>query len=373
MSSTTTRGAPAGGSRRMQRTIPPVLAGRLGLPGRPQRRRARPIPTTLVLRPRLPSRRRGRDHPGAASETQTFLGSGPAARPPGLHLGRRHEATAGQTNRDQAGNQLFYYVNNFHDYLRDTPGIDFGASSGNFENADRVARARSTTAPTSLDARQLQRLRQQRQHGHAARWPRPPLMQMYLWTEQLRMRRHGTSTAPTTPTSSTTSTSTGSATASSPTRAGSARSGSGLAVGRHGRGLERLVRRGLPGRRRLPDRHRRARARSGRAPTRTPPSAPSRSTARWHRHRRPARAEAARVRAATPTATSARSSASPEVHADGEIWVETLWDLRQALIGAHGGRGGCVPRAHAGHRRHAARARPSRPSCRPATRSSRPT
>ena len=29
-----------------------------------------------------------------------------------------------------------------------------------------------------------------------------------------------------------------------------------------------------------------------------------------------------------------------EVHADGEIWVETLWDLRQALIGAHGGPGG---------------------------------
>jgi hypothetical protein len=26
----------------------------------------------------------------------------------------------------------------------------------------------------------------------------------------------------------------------------------------------------------------------------------------------------------------------PEVHADGEIWVETLWDLRRALIGAHG-------------------------------------
>ena len=29
-----------------------------------------------------------------------------------------------------------------------------------------------------------------------------------------------------------------------------------------------------------------------------------------------------------------------EVHADGEIWVETLWDLRQALIGAHGGPAG---------------------------------
>ena len=29
--------------------------------------------------------------------------------------------------------------------------------------------------------------------------------------------------------------------------------------------------------------------------------------------------------------TSARSLAQPEVHADGEIWGETLWDLRTAL------------------------------------------
>ena len=40
---------------------------------------------------------------------------------------------------------------------------------------------------------------------------------------------------------------------------------------------------------------------------------------------------AAPASAATRSATSARSPASPEVHADGEIWVETLWDLRQAL------------------------------------------
>jgi hypothetical protein len=29
------------------------------------------------------------------------------------------------------------------------------------------------------------------------------------------------------------------------------------------------------------------------------------------------------------------SASGPEVHADGEIWAETLWDLRQALIAAH--------------------------------------
>ena len=26
----------------------------------------------------------------------------------------------------------------------------------------------------------------------------------------------------------------------------------------------------------------------------------------------------------------------PEVHADGEIWAQTMWQLRQALIAAHG-------------------------------------
>ena len=37
----------------------------------------------------------------------------------------------------------------------------------------------------------------------------------------------------------------------------------------------------------------------------------------------------ARPRAATPTATSAGSTTRrPEVHADGEIWAQTLWDLR---------------------------------------------
>ena len=50
---------------------------------------------------------------------------------------------------------------------------------------------------------------------------------------------------------------------------------------------------------------------------------------------RPRSAPAARTPApaATRSATSARSSARPEVHADGEIWAETLWDLRQALCG----------------------------------------
>ena len=42
------------------------------------------------------------------------------------------------TNRAQEATQLFYYVNNFHDHLRDAGGIAFGPSSGNFEGADAV-------------------------------------------------------------------------------------------------------------------------------------------------------------------------------------------------------------------------------------------
>jgi extracellular elastinolytic metalloproteinase len=38
-----------------------------------------------------------------------------------------------QVNREQAGTNLFYLVNNFHDWLRDADGIDFTETQGNFE------------------------------------------------------------------------------------------------------------------------------------------------------------------------------------------------------------------------------------------------
>jgi hypothetical protein len=43
-----------------------------------------------------------------------------------------------RVNRAQAGTQLFYYLNRFHDHLRDAAGIGFDDSSGNFEGTDRV-------------------------------------------------------------------------------------------------------------------------------------------------------------------------------------------------------------------------------------------
>ncbi|MBA3262092.1 MAG: M36 family metallopeptidase [Thermoleophilaceae bacterium] len=41
-------------------------------------------------------------------------------------------------NRSQAATQLFYFVNRFHDHLRDAVGIGFGDGSNNFEGADGV-------------------------------------------------------------------------------------------------------------------------------------------------------------------------------------------------------------------------------------------
>ncbi len=41
-------------------------------------------------------------------------------------------------NLNQAGTQLFWFINAYHDHLRDAPGIGFGPSSGSFEGVDRV-------------------------------------------------------------------------------------------------------------------------------------------------------------------------------------------------------------------------------------------
>jgi hypothetical protein len=41
-------------------------------------------------------------------------------------------------NYRQAGTQLFFFINRFHDYLRDAAGIGFNAASGSFEGVDPV-------------------------------------------------------------------------------------------------------------------------------------------------------------------------------------------------------------------------------------------
>ena len=75
---------------------------------------------------------------GTWNYTQTTF---PAATPCPPTAGCSWNSSVGlswDTNREQAGTQLFYFVNNFHDYLRDAPGIEFGASSGSFEGLDPV-------------------------------------------------------------------------------------------------------------------------------------------------------------------------------------------------------------------------------------------
>ena len=44
--------------------------------------------------------------------------------------------------------------------------------------------------------------------------------------------------------------------------------------------------------------------------------------------------------AATRSATSGSVAGGPEVHADGEIWAQTLWDIRTALVAAAGSEAG---------------------------------
>ncbi len=102
-----------------------------------------------------------------------------------------------------------------------------------------------------------------------------------------------------------------------------------------GRGLERLVRHGLPGRARALERDTATEGelRVGKYVGwgRTS-SGPSRSTARVGST---ATACAGTARLAGPGGYTygdfGRIIGGPEVHADGEIWVQTLWDLRKAL------------------------------------------
>ena len=171
--STTTRARPRAGtaaqgpSRR--------LAGRLGTrlrgPNAWVHVRSRRRATSRPDRPG--ARRRGRDPGGRWQlELRSSFGTGAGCPPRALHLGAAARPTAGRPTASQAGNQLFYYVNNFHDYLRDTPGIDFGVSSGQLRGRRRgPCPGRRRRGPADSTAGEL-RLRQQREHGHAA--GRPP-------------------------------------------------------------------------------------------------------------------------------------------------------------------------------------------------------
>lgn len=84
-------------------------------------------------------------------------------------------------NREQAGTQLFYLLNTFHDHLRDAPGIGFDDGSNNFEGADRVeAQVDDGAATGSGGLPDCQHAN----NAYVLPWSEgtPLLMQIFLWT-----------------------------------------------------------------------------------------------------------------------------------------------------------------------------------------------
>ena len=177
------------------------LAGGEGLPGRMAQLREHACrATTRTSTADVnddDSRRAGeRDPPrrGGTYNYVTHFQAPPTRRRPGLPAGRlllqqlRQDGSPTSSrwtvNRSQAGTQLFYYVNRFHDHLRDAPGIGFNAASGGFEGGDRLhrrgrerRRARSAPFTACPTAAYLN-------NADMTTLPDgvPPRMQMYLWS-----------------------------------------------------------------------------------------------------------------------------------------------------------------------------------------------
>lgn len=89
-------------------------------------------------------------------------------------------ASSWAQNMDQTGTQAFYFVNNFHDHLASDPGIAFNSASNNFEGdddsvfvnvVDGANTVLGTPDPTHLNNANMSTLPE----GQGA------LMQMYLW------------------------------------------------------------------------------------------------------------------------------------------------------------------------------------------------
>ena len=242
-----------------------------------------------------------------------------------------------QANRKQSATQAFFLVNKFHDHLAAAP-IGFDAASGNFQGDDPLLNQSFDGADTEGDGGP------DSDHADNANMDTPPdgqspTMQLYLF-EYLdaaaavrlsrRRRRDGLARVHARPLEP------------PRRRRGRRRRAQQRARRRDGRGVERLVRRGPAGPRGARDRRPRrpaATSTSASRPTRPRTSpAPRRSTARSAAApptpTRPAPAARTPAPAATRSATSAKIAGGPEVHADGEIWVQTLWDLRQSLVDA---------------------------------------
>jgi hypothetical protein len=259
-----------------------------------------------------------------------------------------------RVNRKQAGTQLFYYVNRFHDHLRSAAGIGFTAASGGFEGDDPLLAEVDNGASTETSSG-FEDLPDCNHVNNADMSTGPdgtqPVMQMYLWSSAcnppavindvdgandafivFHEYTHGLSGRLVTDA------------AGMPALAGpqSGAMGEGwsdwyaldllVAEGRE-------VDTGAPGE-----------LRTGQyeaEPVRTEPfdcavggSAPSCPGQGLSGPGGYTYGDFGRIEFVAPGVVG------PEVHADGEIWVQTLWDLRGYLVAAHGASAG-VTRARA--------------------------
>jgi hypothetical protein len=85
-------------------------------------------------------------------------------------------------NREQAGTQLYWFVNNFHDYLKADPGIQFNSASGNFEGGDRVQAQVDDGANFSSGFPNCGSNGHTNNANMSTPPSGPPRMQMYLWS-----------------------------------------------------------------------------------------------------------------------------------------------------------------------------------------------
>ncbi len=252
------------------------------------------------------------------------------------------------TNRKQNAVQLFYYLNKYHDHLRARrsasprpPATSSRRTRPARAPAATPCRARSWTERTPTagcpDAVPLQ----QREHVHAARRPEadhadvsvpPGFEPARLPVGERRGRRHNRLPRI-------------HARALEPSHHLPQRHerAQHVAVRRHGRGVERLVRARLHGEPGLPGgrggRGRRA-GRPGDHGRRRDPlrggglsgqfGAPGRTNCKGHARSGPG---------GFTYGDFGKIFGRPEVHSDGEIWLQTLWQLRDALR-CQGGRAG---------------------------------
>jgi len=92
-----------------------------------------------------------------------------------------------ETNRVQNATQVFFFVNNFHDHLEDSPEIGFGEAAGNFEGVDPLVTQNDDGATTGTDGVFLGLDMPDLSHVNNANMFTPPddespTMQLYLFT-----------------------------------------------------------------------------------------------------------------------------------------------------------------------------------------------